>query len=170
MKSEEFNTEFLKIKDSAFRYAMSLLRDRHTAEDCTQDLYEKLWRRRLLIGRERFQALVMVSMRNMCLDRLRRRDRLDRRTVDLQAARDRCTADTGPDGTDAGVTDETIRRLIAALPHREREAMHLRDIEGLEFARIAQITGTTETAARMACSRARNKVKEELIKIMNHGL
>ncbi len=33
MKSEEFNTEFLKIKDSAFRYALSLLRDRHAAED-----------------------------------------------------------------------------------------------------------------------------------------
>ena len=166
MKSEEFNTEFLKIKDSAFRYAMSLLRDRHTAEDAVQDLYEKLWRRRLLIGRERFQPLVMVSMRNMCLDRMRRRDR-DRRMTDLRAAENRHAAEAG---TDAGVTDETVRRLMAALPQREREAMHLRDIEGLEFARIAQITGTTEAAARMACSRARNKVKEELIKIMNHGL
>ena len=85
MKSEEFNTEFLKIKDSAFRYALSLLRDRHAAEDAAQDLYEKLWRRRLLIGRDRFPSLAMVSMRNICLDRFRRRER-DRLMTGLEHA------------------------------------------------------------------------------------
>ncbi len=164
MNSEEFNTEFLEIKDSAFRYAMSLLRDRHAAEDCTQDLYEKLWRRRLFIGRQRFQSLVMVSMRNMCLDRLRKRCR-DRRMTDLRAAEKYCAEEDSGDDMNA-----TVLRLMAALPPREREVIHLRDVEGMEFDRIALITGTTEAAARMACSRARNKVKEELIKIMNHGL
>lgn len=165
MNSEEFNTEFLEIKDSAFRYAMSLLRDRHAAEDCTQDLYEKLWRRRLFIGRQRFRSLVMVSMRNICLDRLRRRGR-DRLMTDLRAAeRQCCAAEDSADDMNAAVL-----RLMASLPPREREVMHLRDVEGMEFDGIAQITGTTEAAARMACSRARNKVKEELIKIMNHGL
>ena len=71
MTSEEFNNEFLHLKDAAFRYAVALLHNYVAAEDATQDLYEKLWRRRLLIRKNGFQALVMTSMRNLCLDRLR---------------------------------------------------------------------------------------------------
>ncbi len=165
MKSEDFNTEFLKIKDSAFRYALSLLRDRHAAEDAAQDLYEKLWRRRLLIGRDRFPSLVMVSMRNICLDRFRRRER-DRLMTELdRAAEARCEC-----GIEADDLTDTVRRLTEALPPRQREIMHLRNVEGMEFDRIAAVTGISEAAARMACSRARNKIKEELTKIMNHGL
>ena len=165
MKSEEFNTEFLKIKDSAFRYALSLLRDRHAAEDAAQDLYEKLWRRRLLIGRDRFPSLAMVSMRNICLDRFRRRER-DRLMTGLEYA-DR---ERQADRVDCDDVTDIVRRLTEALPQREREAMYLRNVEGMEFDRIAELTGTSEAAARMACSRARNKIRDELAKIMNHGL
>lgn len=164
MSSEELNTEFIKIKDSAFRYAVSLLHDRHAAEDSAQDLYEKLWRRRLFIRRDGFASLAMVSMRNICLDRLRRRSR-DRIMTDLKAAEQRHA-----EPSDADDMGAVVRRLMEALPRRERETMHLRDSEGLEFDDIARITGTTEAAARMACSRARNRVKQELVKIMNHGL
>lgn len=165
MNSEEFNTEFLKIKDSAFRYALSLLRDRPAAEDAAQDLYEKLWRRRLIIGRDRFPALAMVSMRNICLDRFRRRER-DRLMTGLEQADKTGYAD-GPDPDDMA---DIVRRLTEALPQREREAMHLRNVEGMGFDRIAAVTGMSEAAARMACSRARHRIREELVKIMNHGL
>lgn len=164
MKSEEFNTEFLKIKDSAFRYALSLLRDRHAAEDAAQDLYEKLWRRRLLIGHDRFPSLAMVSMRNICLDRFRRRER-DRLMTGLEHADRERQADC----VDCDDVTDIVRRLMEALPQREREAMHLRNVEWMEFDRIAELTGTSEAAARMACSRARGKIRDEL-KIMNHGL
>lgn len=164
MKSEEFNTEFLKIKDSAFRYALSLLRDRHAAEDAAQDLYEKLWRRRIFIGREKFTSLAMVSMRNICLDRFRRRR--DRIMTGLEHAEASCCTSR----MESDDMAELVRRITESLPPREREAIHLRNVEGMEFGRIAAITGTSEAAARMACSRARNKIREELTKIMNHGL
>ena len=68
MNSEELNIEFLKHKDSAYRYAATLLHAPAEAEDVTQDLYERLWRRRLLVRRAGFRALVMTTVRNMCLD------------------------------------------------------------------------------------------------------
>ncbi|MBO7331497.1 MAG: RNA polymerase subunit sigma-70, partial [Alistipes sp.] len=64
MNSEELNIEFLKVKESAYRYAASLLRAPTEAEDVTQDLYERLWRRRLLVRRAGFRALVMTTVRN----------------------------------------------------------------------------------------------------------
>ena len=51
MNSEQLNIEFLRVKDAAYRYAVALLRDRSEAEDLVQDLYERLWRRRLLLRR-----------------------------------------------------------------------------------------------------------------------
>ena len=86
MNSEQLNIEFLSVKDAAYRYAVALLRDRSEAEDLVQDLYERLWRRRLLLRRTGFRSLVMTSIRNASLDRLRERERRRCGSVDEAAA------------------------------------------------------------------------------------
>lgn len=163
MKSEELNIAFIELKDAAFRYAVSLLHDHTEAEDAVQDLYERLWRRRLLIRSGGFRALVMTSIRNICLDLIRRRERLRQQTTATPA-------DLIEDSRNDEDLMPAINHIMASLPEREREVMHLRDIEQMEFEEIAAIIGTSESAARMALSRARQKVKNELIKIMHHGL
>ena len=85
MNSQDLNQEFLALKDSAYRYAASLLHDRVEAEDLVQDLYERLWRRRLLIRQSGFRQLVMTSTRNMAIDRLRHRQRIGH-TLPLESA------------------------------------------------------------------------------------
>ncbi len=166
MNSEEINREFIRLKDAAYRYAVSLLHDHNEAADATQDLYEKLWQRRLFIRRNGFESLVMVSIRNICLDRIKARQR-GRQFTPLEDAE--APPNYRVDSDDKELS-AIVHRLIAALPDREREVLHLRDSEGLEFEHIAEIVGSTEAAVRMACSRARGKVKEELIKIMNYGV
>lgn len=162
MNSEELNIQFLEVKDSAYRYAVSLLHDTTEAEDVVQDLYERLWRRRLIIRRVGFRSLVMTSVRNMSLDRLRRQ-RLSRHTA----------IDDEPLTTESPEVDNPvaiIRRIISHLPEREREIIHLHDVEGMDYEDIAEVVGTSVMAARMACSRARQKVKEEFEKIMSYGV
>lgn len=162
MNSEELNKEFLALKDTAYRYAVSMLHDSILAEDATQDLYEKLWRRRLFIRVKGFRSLMMTSIRNICLDLLRERERKQ-----MTEPPNTLAAETPPE--DAYLM-QTVKRLIAELPEREREVIHLHDYEGLEYGEVAEIIGSSESAARMACSRARQKIKEELIKVMNYGL
>lgn len=161
MRSEELNNEFIAIKDAAYRYAVSLLHDPTLAEDATQDLYEKLWRRRLLIRPSTFRQLAMVTIRNICLDVIREQERR------------RCTEPTlsieAESNEDRELT-QMVGKIISTLPEREREVIHLHDCEGLAYDEIAQIIGSTESAARMACSRARQKVREELLKVMNYGV
>lgn len=161
MTAQELNTEFVEVKDAAYRYAASLLHSRSEAEDIVQDLYEKLWRRRLLVRKKGFVQLVMVSTRNMCMDVLRGRQREWKETEDEivlweeEKEQEDMAAIAG--------------RLIARLPQREREAVHLRLVEEMDYQMIAQIMGINESAARMACSRGRSKVKDELVKIMGYG-
>ena len=163
MNSEELNIEFLKVKESAYRYAASLLRAPTEAEDVTQDLYERLWRRRLLVRRAGFRALAMTTVRNMCLDRLR--ERKAERYEDIEQCERIATEPK--DGDDL---TPIVKRLIAALPEREREVIHLHDVEGMAFEDIAEVVGSSVEAVRVACSRARQKVKEQLIKFMNYGV
>lgn len=168
MNIEEFNTEFLRFKDAAYRYAVAILHDRSAAEEATQDLYEKLWRRRLFIRHARFKSLLLIAMRNICLDVVRQRSR----------ERERFVAESHnlPDNEDFATQElsandmaQIARRLIATLPEREAEVMHLRDCEGLEFSEIAAITHQSEAAVRMALSRARQRVKQQLLKRINNG-
>lgn len=167
MNSEELNIEFIGIKDTAYRYAAAMLNDPTEAEDAAQDLYEKLWRRRLFIRQNGFRQLAMTTIRNICLDILRRKQRLRQTTASA-------TPDiVAPSDEKDERTDELmpiITRIIESLPDREREVIHLRDYEGWQYEDIAAVTGASENAVRMALSRARQRVKEELTKIMDYGL
>lgn len=166
MNSQDLNQEFLALKDSAYRYAASLLHDRVEAEDLVQDLYERLWRRRLLIRQSGFRQLVMTSTRNMAIDRLRHRQRIGH-TLPLESAEP--SAEPLSDAPSAEELSRHIGRIIASLPEREREVVHLREVEGMTFDEIATLTGTTPTAVRMAASRGKAKLREELNKILDYG-
>ena len=162
MNSEELNIQFLEVKDSAYRYAVSLLHDTTEAEDVVQDLYERLWRRRLIIRRVGFRSLVMTTVRNMSLDRLRQQQQSRHTAIEDE-----------PLATESPEVDNPVaivRMIISHLPEREREIIHLHDVEGMDYEDIAEVVGTSVMAARMACSRARQKVKEEFEKIMSYGV
>jgi RNA polymerase sigma-70 factor (ECF subfamily) len=182
MTAQELNTEFVEVKDAAYRYAASLLHNREEAEDLVQDLYEKLWRRRLLVRHKGFVQLVMVSVRNMCMDILRAR----KKSWEGQGALSGIEGLSGIGGEEGSGVQEVdcswedereridmaavVEKLVERLPQREREAFHLRVVEGLDYDTAAEIMGINGSAVRMACSRARSKIKEELVKIMDYGV
>lgn len=60
-----------------------------------------------------------------------------------------------------------VKQLIDKLPELQRTIIHLRDVEGLEISEIATITATTENAVSVNLSRARQKLRKELMAIWN---
>ncbi len=61
-------------------------------------------------------------------------------------------------------TYKKIRELIDLLPEQQRMIIHLRDVEGYAFVEISEIMGLTENTIRVNLSRARKKIREEMIK------
>ena len=51
--------------------------------------------------------------------------------------------------------------IMNTLPTFQQTILHLRHIDGMEYAGIAQITGSTEAAIRQAVSRARRAVLKQ---------
>ena len=63
-----------------------------------------------------------------------------------------------------------VKRIIADLPDLQRTIIHLRDIEQLEYEEIAEATQLNVNAIRVNLSRARKKVRDEILKIQSYGI
>ncbi|NJO68829.1 MAG: hypothetical protein HC830_05680 [Bacteroidetes bacterium] len=61
-----------------------------------------------------------------------------------------------------------IRELIHKLPEQQREIMVMRDLEGMEFEEIKEITQTNLNHIRVNLSRARKTVRDEMLKLFNY--
>ena len=156
-------TQFiLSVKDTLYRLALSLVGCSADAEDIVQDIYERVWRARDKVLSEPYpRAYVCRMTRNLAIDRLRAR----KESVDQ---------DWG--GYTDGYKEVAIRDMaqftklvIASLPERQRVAIEMRDVEGYEIEEIAMILECDSSSVRMNISRARKKVREEVLKALSYG-
>jgi RNA polymerase sigma-70 factor (ECF subfamily) len=65
---------------------------------------------------------------------------------------------------------QRINQLIASLPEKQRQVMHLRDIEGYSYNEICEILELDMNQVKVNLSRARNAVREKFVKINAYGL
>jgi RNA polymerase sigma factor (sigma-70 family) len=163
MVARDFKINILPVSRKLMRFATQLLRDEEEARDAVQDVFLKLWQKRdELSGIENIEAFAVKMTRNRCLDIIR-------------ANRSAETRNEGVGLTFREVNDvhlqielnetaKQVRHLISQLPELQKRVMQLRDIEQFEFEEIAEITGMNANAIRVNLSRARKKVRDELIK------
>ena len=162
MKESEFTSLVLPLRDRMFRYAQSLLLSPAEAEDAVHDLLERLWRERgRLEGCRRVDSFVMTAVRNRCLDLLRRQRPAGRRDDAVAGWTERSAAAEA----DRWEMRELVRRALGCLPERQREVLHLKDIEGYSTREIAGMVACDEAQVRVILSRARNGLREVLKKM-----
>lgn len=129
------------------------------AWDAVQDLNLKLWEKRIQLNEiENIPAFAMRSMRNLCLDVLRQRRNNDHIDTDIEYQ------ELNPyQQTERNDMVTKIQLLIDRLPELQRTIMRMRDVEGMEISEISYITQITENAVSVNLSRARQKIREQLI-------
>jgi RNA polymerase sigma-70 factor (ECF subfamily) len=59
---------------------------------------------------------------------------------------------------------------MTALPEKQRQVMHLRDVEGYSYNEICDILELDMSQVKVNLFRARNAVREKLIKLNAYGL
>ena len=144
------------------RTALRLLGRIDLAQDAAQDAFLRLHRHlgRFDESRELGPWLYRVVV-NVCRD-VARRGR-GARLVALSDAASLASRSDGARERDEAVAVAEQRRLVQAalltLPAREREAIVLRDIEGLSSEDVARILGTSAGTVRSQVSAARLKIK-----------
>lgn len=157
------------MSNKLLRFAIQFLQDEEEAKDVLQDVFLKLWQKREeLVKVENLEAFIMRMMRNRCLDLIRAR-----RTVSLEVVKNVKIPEEEKQETDhLEIADSVVlvKRIIGELPDIQRTVIHLRDIEQLEYEEIAEATQMNVNAIRVNLSRARKKVRDEILKIQNYGI
>ncbi|MDR2064384.1 MAG: sigma-70 family RNA polymerase sigma factor [Prevotellaceae bacterium] len=147
------------MADKTYRLAKSILTDEHKAQDAVQDLNLKLWEKRNELDKiENIAGFVLRSMRNLCLDRLRQKHAENELSNDLEYKESDPYLQLEKKDMAARATV-----LINRLPELQRTIIRMRDVEGFELNEIAEITSLTENAVRVNLSRARQKIREQLL-------
>ena len=145
-----FEELYAATRDAVYAYVMGLLRDRHAAEEVTAQAFERAFRKRSRIDRERGDARAWLFgiARNAALDELRRLKR--HATPTAQADLERL-AGGGEDADDA--TRIALHQALAALKPRDRELVALKYFAGLTNREIAVVIDESESNVGTRLSR-----------------
>ena len=164
--------EFIKVvspfKDKVFRVSRRLLVSIEEAEDATQEVLVKLWNNRDKLGTySSVEALAMTMAKNYCLDRLKSKQASQMRLVHSNYTDSHAGAQKQAEDRDSW---EWVEKIMKTLPEQQRLIVQLRDIEQYEFEEIAKMLDMNETAVRVALSRARKTLREEMTKKHSYGI
>lgn len=168
MNQSEFLNTVMPFKDKVFRLSKRLLVSSEEAEDATQELFLKLWRNKEKISSyKNIEAFAMTMTKNYCFDRLKSKQASN---LSLVHSNYRETGTSLDKKTDLDDSVSIVHKLIAKLPEQQRAIIQLRDVEQYEFEEIGKMLDLQPTAVRVALSRARKVIREQLIKQHNYGV
>ncbi|WP_025741385.1 RNA polymerase sigma factor [Aquimarina pacifica] len=168
MKERAFITLTNTFKDKLFRLSKRLLVSSEEAEDATQEVLLKLWKNKSKIGTyKNVEAFAMTMTKNYCYDKLKSKQTGNLKIVhnnyeDGQASLQR--------QVEAKDSLDWVGKIMESLPEQQRMIIQLRDIEQYNNAEIAEMLEMNETAVRVALSRGRKVIREELLKKHNYGV
>ena len=154
MTEEDFQREAEAMRPMLLQAATALLGNAEDGEDAVQDALLKLWGMAEELRRP-VAPLARVLVRNLCVDRLRRR----RQTVPLELTAMQAVPQEGVDG-DAFAH---VMKVIDTLPAAQQVVLRLRHIDGMPMEDIARLTGASEAAVRKQLSRARMAVRKHYL-------
>ena len=150
------------LRPKLYRFALAFTRRTDEAEDVVQEVGVKLWERRdELEALRSMEAYAMSAVRNRCLDYARSPHN---RSDELTETHDAVSEQTPYRKVEQADMAAFVKRLIDRLPEQQQSVIRLRDIEGYELEEIAEILGMNDGAVRANLSRARQKIREELLK------
>ncbi len=170
MNLEAFQNRVLPAKNKLFRFALRMLGNDDDAKDVVQEVFIRVWNRREQMDQiQNMEAWCMRITKNLSLDRLRAIQR--KGTDSLDNSFNVQHTDGTPDvKTEMGESMQHVSQLIAALPEKQRQIIHLRDVEGYTYNEICDILELDMNQVKVNLFRARNSVKEKLMKMNAYGL
>jgi len=143
------------------RYLFCMCGDWHEAQDLAQTALLKAWRKRHgFDGKAELRTWIFAIARNHWRDRLRTRrtrPRMERMSAEFATA--------GPGPVTAAARGELARAITVALetlPADQREALALRESQGLRFRQIAELLGVPVATVKSRVRYALLKLAKQL--------
>ena len=151
---------WLTLSGRFYRVAYYLLDSQEDAEDAVQELYLKIFSgSKNMMDVRNPVAYGTTLLRNICIDRIRRRN-----AVRAEEIQEYIVSDTsGPDETSA--CRDALKSLLQEmekLPEKQSRALKMRAFEGLEYQEIAKRMKLSQVNVRVLISIARKQLKRRM--------
>ncbi len=162
MTHETFKETVFVFKDEMYRFAKRFVMSSDEAEDVVQDLMMKFWQKKEELQQfGNLKSYVLKSVKNECLNRLKHHE-VKLGFADIQIHTSELYQ------MEVNNMKDHIVKFINELPEKQKMVIHLKDVEEYEVSEIAEILEMEDNAVRVNLMRARQKVKEQISKLMNY--
>ncbi len=164
--SEAFDEIYRAYEEMVFNLALRLSGDRERAADLSQEIFLRVYRHLgQFRGRSSLKTWIYRVAVNHCRSRLARRRPPSRPGADDEERLARLADPRrGPEERAmAGDEARRVERALAGLPRPFREAVVLRDLEGLAYDEIAEILGVRPGTVRSRIARGRGMLREAFL-------
>ena len=154
---------FQQYSNRGVLYANSMVRSFSDAEEIVQDAFCRLLKCitvKPIETETRFRATFFTTIRNLCIDLLRRRKR--RNDVSLESVSEPATERFAPEQYHEA--EKRMETLIDGLPNPWAEALRLKVHGTLSYEEIAKALECSKAQVRTWIFRARKQLKEEIEK------
>jgi RNA polymerase sigma-70 factor (ECF subfamily) len=163
-----FEQAVLPHLDAAYNLARWLMRNEQEAQDVAQEAYLRAFRFFPGFRGGDARAWLMKIVRNTCYTWLHANRPLQDAT---EFDENVFTPDSrGPNPEEAVLLNESstlVRKAMEKLPPNFREVLILRELEGMSYKDIADITGMPAGTVMSSLSRARGRLRQTLTGLMN---
>ena len=172
MKKISFRNDVLPLKNELYRLALRITLNPAEAEDIVQETMIKVWNKREQWNDiESIEAFCLTICRNISLDKMRKMENQNQSLEEGEHdAPDQSYASNPEEQAMQQDKLKLIRRLINALPEKQRSAMQLRDFEGKSYKEIAQIMDISEEQVKVNIFRARQTIRQKFLETEEYGL
>lgn len=170
MNIEAFQNRVLPTKNKLFRFALKFLGNEDDAKDVVQEVFIRVWNGRDQMDQvQNWEAWCMRITRNLSLDRIRSLSRKQTEPIE-KSFNIHNGALTPHETTEIHESMQQITQLISSLPEKQRQVIHLRDVEGYSYNEICEIMELDMNQVKVSLFRARTSVRDKLVKINAYGL
>ncbi len=158
----EFNSVFNKHYEELCRYAFKFIRDTAICEDIVQELFFQLWvNRRKTNVKQGIRGYLYTSVKNRCIDHIRKTSRFDFEIYEERVADQIETIDTDIDTTEI-VTK--VREAIENLPDKCKTIFCFSKDLRMSHNEIADELGISKKTIENQITIAIKKIREHLKK------
>ena len=154
-----FEAHMLQLMNDAYNLARWLMKNQEDAEDAVQESYLRAFRFFASFQGTNFRGWLLRIVRNTCYSALGARKLKEKEVPFEEEAGEIEDHSPLPHVSLARkATVEAVREAIAALPVEFREAVVLREIEGLSYKEISQVTEVPIGTVMSRLARARHQL------------
>lgn len=166
---EAFDVIVDRYKNRLLNFVFRFVKDQDVAEDIVQETFLRVFRkRRDYKAIANFSTWIFTIAGNLAKSELRRRKRWKFLSIDAQNDDEEKLfelPDTGmkPDrATAVKMINKNVQESIDSLQNKYKEALILRDIQGMSYNQIAEIIGVPVGTVKSRVNRARLKLQKKL--------